>query len=85
MGLLLNQDLVPNIWPKSPFKCTNFAKLVDKYKAQLASKHKAPNSDSSQDRHVTTDDNIPVTVGKMQAQKWPRKHQIDRKIDKKSD
>ena len=65
LGSLLNQDLVPNFWPNSPCKCPSFAKLVDKHKAQLASKHKTPNSDSSQDKHVTTDDNIPVVVRKM--------------------
>ena len=48
-------------------------------------KHKAPNSDSSQDRYVTTNDNIPVMVRKKQAQNWPRKQQTYRKIDQKSD
>ena len=35
---------------------------MDNHKAHLASKHEAPNSDSSQDRDVTIDDNIPVMV-----------------------
>ena len=56
-----------------------------KHKAQLSSKHKAPNADSSQDKHVTTHDNIPVTVGKMQAPKCPRKQQNQRKINVRSD
>ena len=68
---LLNQDLVPNFRPKSPCKCPNFAKLAYKHKVQLASKHKAPNSDSIQVKHVTTHDSIPVTVGKAQAQNGP--------------
>ena len=84
-GSLLNQDLVPNFRPKSPHKCPNFAKLVDKNKAQLASKHKAHNSDSTQDKHVTTHENIPVMVGKMQTQKQPRKQQSHRKINVRSD
>ena len=76
----------PNFRPKSPCKCPNLAKLADKHKAQLASKHKAPNFDSSQDRHVTTNDNIPVMVTKIQAQaqKWPRKQQTHRKINVRS-
>ena len=43
----LNQELVPNFRPKSPSKFPNVTKLADKHKAQLASKHKTPNSDSS--------------------------------------
>ena len=83
---LLKQDLVPNFRPKSPSKCSNFAKLMDKHKTQLASNIKVPTSDSSQDRHVTTNDNIPVTVRKMQtqAQKCPRKQQTHRKLNVKS-
>ena len=85
LGSLLNQDLVPTFWPKSPCKCPNFAKLADKHKVHLARKHKAPKSYSSQYKHVTTHDNIPVVVGKMQAQKWPRKQQTHRKINQRSD
>ena len=44
---LLNQELIPNVRPKSPCKCPNFAKLVDKHWAQLAGEHKSANSDSS--------------------------------------
>ena len=80
----MNQDLVPNFWPKSLWKCPNFSKLTSKHKAQLVSKHKAPNSDDSQDNHVTTPDNIPVMVGKMQAQKQPRKQQTQKKINVRS-
>ena len=56
---------------------------MDKQKAQLESKHKAPNSDSSQDRQATTDDNIPLTVRKMQAQaqKQPIQQQTCRKVN----
>ena len=61
LGSLLNQDLEPNVWPKFQCKCPNFSKL--------ASIHKAPKPDSSQDKQNTTPDNIPVTVGIMQAQK----------------
>ena len=63
---LLDQDLEPHCRPKSPCKCPKLAKIVDKQKAQQASKHKAPNSDSSQERQATTDNNIPLTVRKMQ-------------------
>ena len=79
---LLNQELIPNFRPKSPCKCSNFPKLVDKHRALLASKHKAINSDSSLDRHVTPSDNIPVMVGKVKTQKWPRKQH--RKINVRS-
>ena len=68
----LKQDLAPNFRPKSPCKCPNFAKPADKHKAQLTSKHKVPNSDNSQGRHVTTNDNIPVTFEKVQVQKQPK-------------
>ena len=77
--------MVPHFRPKSTCKCPNFAKLADKHRAQLASKHKTPKSDISQDSHVTTNDNIPVMVGKAQAQKWLVKQQTYRKIDQKSD
>ena len=77
--------MVPNFRPKSPCECPNLSKLVDKHKAQLASKHKAPNSDSSQDRYVTPSDNIPVMVGNVQAQKQPGKQQTHRKINVRSD
>ena len=55
--------------------------------AQLSSKHKSPNSDSSQDRQGTNDKNTPITVRKMQAhiQKWPGKQQTHRKINMRSD
>ena len=78
---LLDQGLEPNFKPKSPCKCPKLAKIVDKQKAQLASKHKAPNSDSSQERQTTTNDNIPMTVRKMQAQakKCSRQQQTHRK------
>ena len=36
-----------NFRPKSPCKCPKLAKVVDKQNAKLASKHKAPTSDSS--------------------------------------
>ena len=78
------KDLAPNFQPKSLCKCPNFTKLASKYQAQLPSKHNAPNSDSSQDKHVITHDNIPVMVGKIQAQKWPRKQQTQRKINVRS-
>ena len=76
---LLNQELIPNFRPKSPCKCPYFAKLADK--------HKAANSDSSQDRQAATNDNIPTTVRKMQVQvqKWPRKQQTHRKVSLRSD
>ena len=79
--------LVDNFRPKSPCKCPNFATLVAKHKAQLVSKHNTPNSDSIQDRHGTTNDNIPVTFGKAQAQaqKWARKQQTHTKINMRSD
>ena len=61
-------DMIP-----APCKCPKLAKPTDRQNAQLTSKHKVPNSDSSQDRQ-TTKDNIPITVRKMQAQaqKWPQ-------------
>ena len=70
--------------PNSPCKCPNFAKLADKHWAQLASNHK---SGSNQDKQGTTDDNIPITIRKMQAQaqKWPRKQKTHRKINVRSD
>ena len=70
----------------NPRKCPKLAKLVDKQKTQLTGKNKAPTSGSSQDRQ-TTNDNILITVRKMQvqAEKWPRPQQTHRKIDVKSD
>ena len=65
---LLDQDFEPNSRPKSPCKSPKLDKIVDKQKAQQASKHKAPNSVSNQERQATTNDNIPLTVRKMQAQ-----------------
>ena len=60
---------------------------MDKHNAQLASIQKPPNSDNDQDRQGSTKDNTPKTYKKMQvqAQKWPRKQQTNRKIDQKSD
>ena len=42
------------------------------------------NSVRSQDHYVTLSDNIPVMVGKVQAQKWPIKQQTHRKINVQS-
>ena len=74
--ITLEPSFSTQLLAKSPCKCPNFAKLV--------SKHKAPNSDSSQDKHVTTDDNISVMVAKIPAQKWPRKQQTQKKINVRS-
>ena len=42
---LLDQDLEPNFRPKTACKCPKLANIVDKQKAQPASKHKASISD----------------------------------------
>ena len=59
---------------------SKLAKLVDSQKAQLTGEHKAPMPDSGQDRQ-TSNDNIPITVRKMQAQaqRW---HNHNRHIEK---
>ena len=77
LGSLLNQDLEPNFWTKSPCKCPIFSKL--------ARTHKVPKPSSSQAKHYTNPDNIPVTGGLMQAQKLPRKQQMQKKIKMRSD
>ena len=64
-------------WPKSPCKCPNFSKL--------ASKHKAPKSDSSQDKYTTTTDNIHVTVGKCKHKNNPENSKHKKKINMRSD
>ena len=59
LGSLLNQDLEANLWPKSPCNCPNISKL--------ARKQEASKPGSSQEKHNTAPDNIPITVRMMQA------------------
>lgn len=78
----------PNFRPKIPCKSPDFTRLADKQNAQLASKHKPPDTNSNQDKQGPAEDNnIPKTDKKvpMQTTKRPRKQQIHRKIDQKSD
>ena len=49
---------------------------MDKHKAQLASMDKAPNSDSNQDKHVTTHDIIPAMVGKCKLKNCPENSRL---------
>ena len=77
LELLLDQDLVPNFRPKSPCKCPKLTKPADSYNNQITSKQGASNFDNTQGRQ-NINDNIPITVGKMQAQaqKQPRPQQV---------
>ena len=53
--------------------------------SKLARTHNASEPGSSHERHYNTPDNIPVTVGMMQAQKQSRKQQTQKKVDMRSE
>ena len=76
LGTLLNQNLEPNFGQSL---CV-IALIFSNWQVNI----KASKPGSSQEKHNTTPDNIPITVRMIQAQKICRKQQMQKKVDMRS-